>query len=66
MIVQIKGGSLQFAAKNIVITAPYHPRRMWASRTDEALQQLIRRIEVIELFGEEPPEDNRVEGFVPN
>jgi hypothetical protein len=66
LIVQIKGGTVQFAAKNIVVTAPYHPRRMWASRTDEALQQLLRRIEVVELFGEEPPEiDPRVEGFEP-
>lgn len=66
MNIQIKGGMLQFAAKNIVITAPYHPRVMWASRTDEALGQLLRRIEHIELFGEEPPPpSNRVEGFEP-
>lgn len=65
--VEIKGGTINFAARNIYVTAPQHPRKMWVSRTDEALAQLMRRIEVIELFGEEPDEpDARVEGFNPN
>jgi len=63
--VQIKGGMLNFAPRNIIITAPHHPRTMWASRTDEALQQLIRRIEVVELFGEEPVIPNIIPGFNP-
>ena len=66
--VEVKGGTINFAAKNIYVTAPQHPRKMWASRTDEALAQLMRRIEVIELFGEEPEEPALaiVEGFNPN
>lgn len=66
MQVQIKGGMVNFAARNIIITAPYHPRTMWSTRTDEALGQLLRRIEHIELFGEEPVIPNVVPGFEPN
>jgi hypothetical protein len=66
MQVQVKGASVQFASKNIIITAPQHPRKMWLSRTNEQLEQLLRRIEVIELFGEEPEERNLVQGFNPN
>jgi len=64
--VQIKGGTVQFAAPNIVVTAPQRPEVMWQTRTVEQMQQLLRRIEVIELFGEEPPPPAmRVEGFEP-
>ncbi len=66
--VQIKGGVLNFAARNIYVTAPQRPEKMWASRTNEQIAQLLRRIENIELFGEEPEEPavGMVEGFVPN
>jgi len=52
--VQVKGGTVNFAAGNIVITAPRRPEIMWSNRTEEDLQQLMRRIEIVELFGDEP------------
>jgi len=66
MQVEVKGGTLQFACRNLWVTAPQHPRIMWASRTDEALAQLLRRFDVIECFGPEPGEPApMVDGFVP-
>jgi hypothetical protein len=66
MQVEVKGATLAFACVNLWITAPQHPRVMWASRTDEALAQLLRRIDVIECFGPEPDGPAPlVEGFNP-
>ena len=48
--VQVKGGTRQFLAKRVIITAPYHPQVMWASRTEEDLGQLLRRIDHILSF----------------
>lgn len=42
---QIKGGTVELSAPNIYITAPKSPADMWASRTEEDLQQLLRRID---------------------
>jgi hypothetical protein len=50
---QIKGGTQQLNAKRIYITAPRPPAEMWASRTEEDLGQLLRRITEIKYFG--PP-----------
>lgn len=44
--VECKGGSRQFLAKNIIITAPSSPQEMFKGFT-ENLQQLIRRIDEI-------------------
>jgi len=63
---QVKGGTVQFRARDIVITAPHRPENMWAGRTAEDLGQLMRRIEVIRLFGEEPVVAPRVVGFEPS
>lgn len=62
---QVKGASVQFNARNIVITAPHRPEIMWSGRTGENLAQLLRRIDSIELFGEEPVMAPRVPGFEP-
>jgi len=62
---QVKGGTVQFRARDIVITAPHRPEVMWQGRTAEDLGQLMRRIEVIRLFGEEPVVAPRVAGFEP-
>ena len=62
---QIKGGTVQFRARDIVITAPHRPEVMWGGRTAEDLGQLMRRIETIKLFGEEPVVAPRVAGFEP-
>jgi len=48
--VETKGGVRSFVSRRIIITAPKRPDTTWASRTDEDLQQLLRRIEVIEHF----------------
>lgn len=56
---------MQFRAKDIVITAPHRPEIMWAGRTAEDLGQLMRRIEVVRLFGLEPAQPS-VAGFEPN
>lgn len=48
MRIEVKGGSRQFLAKNIVITSCYHPEEMFETRED--INQLLRRIDVIEEF----------------
>lgn len=50
--VEVKGGSRQFVAKRIAITAPYHPNDMYDGRED--INQLIRRIDEIVLIGDDP------------
>lgn len=49
--VEVKGGSRQLLAKNIVITAPKPPRDMFEHRVCEDLAQLERRITEIRYFG---------------
>lgn len=51
--VEIKGGTLEFAPREIWVTSPRRPNEMWAHRIDEDLQQLMRRIEDIRLIGNE-------------
>lgn len=51
--VEVKGGSRQLLARNIVITAPKPPRLMFEHRVSEDLEQLLRRITEIRLFGTE-------------
>lgn len=48
--VECKGSSRQFLAKKIIITAPTSPTEMFRGHTDEHLQQLIRRIDIIKEF----------------
>lgn len=50
MRVEYKGGTAQFAARNIVVTTPRSPRETWEGRTEEDLQQLLRRIDEIHYF----------------
>lgn len=45
MRVECKGGSRQFLAKHIIITSPFHPAKLF--KTDERVNQLIRRIDKI-------------------
>jgi hypothetical protein len=47
---QIKGGTVELIAPNIYITAPKAPAEMWATRTEEDLQQLLRRIDHVREF----------------
>ena len=61
--VQVKGATQQLNAKRIFITTPKDPRATWASRTDEDIAQLERRIEIVKFFGPEPTA--RVDNFSP-
>lgn len=61
--VEVKGGSRQLLAKNIVITAPKHPKYIYRGmlENDEAVDQLLRRITEIRDFDIEP--EVEVESF---
>jgi hypothetical protein len=50
VIVETKGGSLNFRPRTIVITTPKDPRATWEGRTSEDIAQLIRRIDEIREF----------------
>jgi len=54
MSVEGKGVSMQFVSKTVIVTAPHRPEAMWQRRCNEDVQQLLRRIEEIKLFGDEP------------
>lgn len=51
-LIEYKGGSRQFLAKQIIITSPYHPKDVYENRED--IDQLIRRIDEIKLFEKIP------------
>ena len=46
--IECKGGSRQFLAEQIIITSCYTPDQMFGNKTDEDLQQLHRRIDILE------------------
>jgi hypothetical protein len=48
--VMVKGGSRQLRCKNIWITAPFHPKDAY-THVNEDVNQLLRRIDEIKLFG---------------
>lgn len=50
MQVEIKGGTTNFRAKRIFVTTSKHPLQTWETRSEEALDQLIRRLSVIVEF----------------
>lgn len=60
---EIKGGTVNFAAKKIYVTAPYRPEQMWSTRED--LVQLTRRITEVKLYGDEVVMQPRVDAFEP-
>lgn len=62
MRVEIKGGSVPFLAKTIVVTTSKDPYDTWEGRSDEEIQQLIRRIDEIKLFKRN---DENVENIAP-
>lgn len=47
-LVEVKGGSRQFLARNIIITSPFPPTEVY--NTSEEVEQLIRRIDEIREF----------------
>lgn len=48
--IQVKGGYREFNSKKIIVTSCDPPDNMYCTRCDEDMQQLLRRIEVIEHF----------------
>lgn len=48
--VEFKGGIVNFRAKRIFITTPYAPHATWQDRTEEDVQQLLRRLTTIVEF----------------
>jgi len=64
---EVKGGTVNFAAKKIFVTSPHPPTVMWSTRED--LVQLTRRITEVRQIGElvpVPEPDAIVPGFVPS
>lgn len=48
--VEYKGGSINFCSKRVFITSPKSPEDTWEGRTDEELEQLLRRIDHVVHF----------------
>lgn len=48
--VQYKGGTTEFAATNIIITSPTHPKDWYSSVGADKIDQLLRRLDVVELL----------------
>lgn len=59
--IETKGGQRQFLAKNIVITSAYSPEECYKN-TGEAINQLLRRIDIIEHLVPEVPNVPEVGG----
>jgi len=57
LTVEIKGGNVNFRAKRIFVSTPKSPVDTWAGRSEEDIQQLLRRIEVLVEFTPSPFSD---------
>lgn len=50
--IQFKGGSTEFLGKRIIFTSPIHPKFWYTNKTDDSINQLLRRINVIKEFND--------------
>ena len=50
MRIEFKGGYTQFLARKIIITTPKEPRETWNLKSEEQLEQLVRRVDHIMHF----------------
>jgi len=57
--IETKGGSRQLLSKQIIITCPYHPKDLYSNRED--VNQLLRRIDEIKLFGKSLEKDDEIQ-----
>lgn len=66
--VECKGGSRQFLARVIIFTCPWHPKILYENHPDEAIEQLMRRIDVEKQFGQivPPPQYHSVGACAPH
>lgn len=48
--VEFKGGIVNFRARRIFVTTPYAPHKTWQDRTEEDVQQLLRRLTTVVEF----------------
>lgn len=55
MRVELKGSSMPLSATHFVITTTKRPEILWMGRTEEDLNQLIRRISIIKDYSHTPP-----------
>lgn len=55
MRVECKGSSMPLATTHWIITTTLRPEVIWAGRTEEALNQLLRRITIIKDYSTTPP-----------
>jgi len=51
--VECKGGSRQLLAEHIIVTSPYSPDKAYPGLI-EHVYQLLRRIDIVRVFGQEP------------
>lgn len=49
--IQVKGGTVEFCPKKIVITSPKHPEKWYLTEEDDSVDQLLRRISEIRNLG---------------
>lgn len=54
--VQVKGGTVEFCPKKIVITSPKHPEKWYLTEDEDRNDQLLRRITEIRKLGTEGTE----------
>lgn len=45
--VQVKGGTVEFCPKKIVITSPKHPKDWYEDQSNDKIDQLLRRVTVV-------------------
>lgn len=50
MTVQIKGGSVAWSPKKVILTSPIHPKEWYSSMGDDRIEQLLRRIKKVTKF----------------
>lgn len=53
--VAVKGSSREWVSRVVIVTCPYKPEVLFRNRDGEELQQILRRIKTVRLFGQEVP-----------
>ena len=56
MLVAVKGGHVQLPTTKFVFTSPMHPKFWYQNQSNDKIQQLLRRITVLEYFPQDGEE----------